>query len=303
MTVNYATGELVPVNPAELQQLNGSMREVAVSTYLEYAKTWLATAVETTGPEQIAMARAEIATAAEATKQLHLSKEIQLDAQEMVRRAEYALGKAIRKGQAEGTVRSKGNGGGTPNGAPRGDNTMCSPYDFASHSELHGQGDQGNGILGLASAAPDEFGAALDEAKEEGNVSRANVVRKIKRQAQATLSRQQRADLIEDLAAQGYSSRQMPKKVGVSEETIRQIARDFDIEIPADKIVGRSRRLDHTQILESTVYGLEDTVSAIRLIDYSEVDPAKANEWATSLTDSISELRRFLKQIKEMTHV
>ncbi|MGA4670049.1 hypothetical protein ACPCG0_09675 [Propionibacteriaceae bacterium Y1923] len=44
---------------------------------------------------------------AEATKQLGLSKEIRDDATEMVRRAEYALGKAIRKGQAEGTVTSR----------------------------------------------------------------------------------------------------------------------------------------------------------------------------------------------------
>lgn len=33
-----------------------------------------------------------------------LAQEIQLDAREMVRRAEYALGKAIRQGQAEGLI-------------------------------------------------------------------------------------------------------------------------------------------------------------------------------------------------------
>jgi hypothetical protein len=75
---------------------------------LPLARDWLATAVETTGPEQIAAAKAEIATAAEAIKQLGLSKEIRADAAEMVRHAEYALAKSIRKGQAEGTVAARG---------------------------------------------------------------------------------------------------------------------------------------------------------------------------------------------------
>jgi len=39
---------------------------------------------------------------------LNLSKEIQLDALEMVRRAERGVGLAIRKGQAEGTVAAPG---------------------------------------------------------------------------------------------------------------------------------------------------------------------------------------------------
>lgn len=79
---------------------------LAVSDYLDRARSWLATAVEMTGPAEIASARAEIATAAEAAKQLNLSKGIREDAVEMVRRAEYAVSRAIRKGQEDGTVRT-----------------------------------------------------------------------------------------------------------------------------------------------------------------------------------------------------
>lgn len=307
---------LVPL--PSVDALTPAMREVAVSTYLEHAKEWLASAVEMTGPEQIAAAKAEIATAAEATKQLHLSKEIQLDAQEMVRRAEYALGKAIRKGQAEGMIRTKGERGPQTadyerirNGrhevvqAPVSNATNFlkpGPTDFASHEELYGNK---SGAMHLVDGVTDDqFESALDVAKREGNPSRANVVRKIRGEVNpASLSRQQRADLIADLAQQGYSSQQMPKRVGVVVETVRLIARDFDIDIPADRIVGKRRRIDHTHIVESTVTGLENTVSALAFIDWTEVDPSQADEWANSLTDSINELRRFLKQIKEMTHV
>src|SRR5690606_26145710 len=147
--VDYTTGEIVPAAPAQPS-------EVAITGYLQQARDWLATAVEQTGPEQIAMAKAQIATAAEAAKQLGLSKEIREDAAEMVRRAEYALGKAIRKGQAEGTVVSRGTRGGQTAGCSL-SNRVPAPISFATNAELFGdqRGGGGNGILALADYADD----------------------------------------------------------------------------------------------------------------------------------------------------
>lgn len=149
--------------------------EVAISTYLERARDWLSRAVDETGPEQIAAAKAEIATAAEATKQLGLSKEIRLDAQEMVRRAEYALGKAIRRGQEDGVIATHGGGRRSTTGTP----TLTSPSEFATKQELSGAGHGQPGIYALADSVPDaeDFDVALDAAREEGNLSRANVAR------------------------------------------------------------------------------------------------------------------------------
>lgn len=288
---------LVPVDPSNA---------AAVSDYLSKARDWLATAVEMTGPEQIAAAKAEIATAAEATKQLGLSKEIQLDAQEMVRRAEYALGKAIRKGQEEGTVRVRGQRSGTFNRwngetVDNRNSTKASPTDFASDTELNGNATTGQaGIMHLAEAAPEQLDAALDEAKAEGNLSRANVVRKVRGQGGTVITRDQRADMICDLANQGYSSRQMPPKVGIAEGTIRLIARDYGIDIPADRVIGRTRRINSTDVVSKTVTALEGLVMGVELIAYDEIDPAEASQWAASLTESLRVLNRFAKQIKEI---
>ena len=107
MTV-IESGALVPVdNMAAVEALDPQAREVAVTQMLTEARAWLAHAVESTGPQVIANFKAQMATVAEATKQLNLSKEIQLDAQEMVRRAERGVGLAIRKGQAEGTIETE----------------------------------------------------------------------------------------------------------------------------------------------------------------------------------------------------
>lgn len=145
---------------------------LAVSDYLDKARQWLHTAVEMTGPAEIAMAKAEIATAAEATKQLGLSKDIQLDAQEMVRRAEFALGKAIRKGQAEGTVAK------AQDTLRQNRSDQPEERDTVSPDAFTTAGRERNDVYTMASTPTADFEAAIAEAKAEGNLSRANVVRK-----------------------------------------------------------------------------------------------------------------------------
>lgn len=280
---------------------------VAVTSYLEQAKNWLATAVENTGPEQIAKARAEIATVAEATKQLHLSKDIQLDAQEMVRRAEYAINRSIRVGQENGSImtgtEAKVHAGKVrQHGVGYADLTSVKPrpMDFV---ERHEWNNTQGGISDL-DIEPEQFEEVLAEAKAEGNLSRANVVRKVKSAGgPAVVTRDMRAEMIRNLAEQGYTSRQMPEKVGVTEESVRLIARDFNIEIPADKVVGKQRRMNHTQMVEQTVIALANEVDALKYIDFSEVDFSEADEWVASLSQSISKLRKFANRIKETTHV
>lgn len=293
--VNTETGEIVEPGTS-LAPINRTAASVV--TVLENAKAWLSTAVDMTGPEEIAAAKAHIRTAETYARELHLSKDIQLDAAEMVRRAEYALGRAIRKGQDEGTVAKRGDLGGVPPRATR----RTQPEHLVRARDMFGNANEWNDSLDMAdNADPEQFDAALEEAKSEGNLSRANVVRKVKNQVGPT-TRDQRADLIADLATQGYSSRQMPEKVGVSEETVRQIARDFGIEIPADKAIRKTRRHNSHRIASETVATLEGLAMGVRLINYDEIDPREAEQWAASLTDSLSELRRFHKQIKETTH-
>lgn len=167
-TVDYTTGEIVPAAPT-------APNAVAITGYLQQARDWLATAVETTGPEQIAAAKAEIATAAEATKQLGLSKEIQHDATEMVRRAEWALAKSVRLAQARGEVKREREGGGRPaTGTATGTSKPSASDLFGTNSKA-----QTTRMHALGDVEDHELEEALSEAREEGNLSRANVIRKI----------------------------------------------------------------------------------------------------------------------------
>jgi len=186
-TVDYATGELVAVDTSS---------EIAVTSYLQQARDWLATAVEQTGPEQIAMTKAEIATAAEATKQLGLSKEIQDDAKEMVRRAEYALRKAQLRGQEAGEIRSRETNLRTSGTSTSGD--LPKPRDFFS-SEVEYRDS-----LAMGALEDHEFEQVLSEAREEGNLSRQNVANKARSltgpKQQRTPRRRPLTDVIRDVA-------------------------------------------------------------------------------------------------------
>jgi hypothetical protein len=197
------SNELVPVdNMAVLEGLDQHDREVAITHMLTEARAWLAHAKEATEPHSIANFRAQMATVAEATKQLGLSKEIQLDAQEMVRRAERGVGVAVRKGQEDGVFTSVSSGGPKQSYVrdgrivqvhPRNDETAISP------ESVIGTGRTAHDIRRMTADVTDEqFESALDKAKSEGNVSRTNVVRKIEEEYRPVRRKAPRRALVDD---------------------------------------------------------------------------------------------------------
>lgn len=137
----------------------------------ERAKTWLAEALEHGDIEQIV----ELKSQAEAIRVYTMSKQLgedaRLSATEIVRRAERGIGLAIRKGQAEGRISKKGD--------QRSDQVrtanLMSPKSFVtSGQELH------EAYVMTDDVTDEQFDAVLADAKTEGNLSRANVVRRVR---------------------------------------------------------------------------------------------------------------------------
>jgi hypothetical protein len=298
------TAEIAHVSPASIEQADPAHAAEMVTAALIESRSWLAVAMQGTDPTPIAEIRAWAKTVEEATKQKNLGREIELEAAEMVRRADRGIGVAIRKGQDAGEIAKRGDIGGAPSPGQRGSlpGTRRSGTDhLVSPKSFFGNSDEAVDTYAITDGVTDEqFEAAVTEAKAEGNLSRANVVRKVKKQTGPT-TRDQRADLIADLAQQGFSSRQIAPKAGVSDVWVRQIARDEGIEIPADKVIGKTRRIDSNRIVESIVTDLEATKASIDLIDYDDLDQGQAGQWANSLDESFKVLNRFRKQIKELT--
>ena len=272
-TVDTRTGEIVPVaNLAEIESLSPQAREVAVTGMLTEARQWLAHAVESTAPQKIAEFKAFVATIAESTKQLNLSREIQLDAQEMVRRAERGVGLAIRKGQEAGEIRKVGDAP-TPATEPylrerNGRVEVVQPAAVDTSTSLPGPADVtgitrdvlARAVYAVTDGVTDErFDAALSEARNEGDLSRANVVRKVKGE---------------------------PRPKSERPEVLR-----------------KTRHIDPTRIIRETVGALDGLRLGLDLIEdhhYAELDPADVVAWSNSLDESLRSLNRLRRQLKEL---
>lgn len=83
------------------------------------------------------------------------------------------MGKAIRAGQERGEIRT------------RGEHSLVLPDRKNSTQDYYGGGSEQADIATMATADTETFDVALTEARAEGNVSRANVVRKVKASADA----------------------------------------------------------------------------------------------------------------------
>lgn len=306
--IDYATGEVIESAPANLVPFvpSSAIERTAqgVVDVLTQARDWLASAVEMTGPAEIAQAKAAIVSAATYAKELQLSKEIQADGTEMVRRAEYALGRAIRKGQAEGTVATRGGNGSNAHQSKTTptDILLPSPLDFANRGELYGGGPGGprEGALGIYAMAdnvtPEQFEEAIEAAKDEGNLSRANVVRKVRDiKDGGPETRDQRARKITELAQQGYSTRQIAPLVGITEESVTNIIRDYGIDVPADRVVKKTRRINPAEVIENVIGTIDAATFSLGHIAPGAVQ----GEQIDSLIQSINALRKAANKIKE----
>jgi len=285
--------DIVPAtNMAELDTLDPQSREVAMLGMLEQAHTWLAHAVETSAPARdIADFKAFIATAADAAKRLKVSKEIQVDAEVMVRRSERALGQSIRGGQERGEIATNGER------LNRG-----LPTEKTSADEFFSGGGETSDVYALTDdVTDDDFETAIEGAKDEGNVSRANVVRKIRAPGESTYSEQHAAkwERIAALAKSGSASSQIAREVGMSEAGVKSGAKDRGIDIRADRVLGRVHRLDSNRIIRESVSALENIVNGFALINYDDIDMGEADEWTGSLEKSRTALSQAIAQIKK----
>jgi hypothetical protein len=282
----------------------------------ERAKAWLLEALDHGGIEQIAEIKSQAEAVRVYTAQRQLGKDAQLAAAEIVRRAERGIGLAIRRGQQNGEIARRGDCGsrrapgvqGRNPGDRRGDH-LGSPGSFFRH------GDERADAYAMTDGVSDTvFEEALGEERAEGNLSPANVVRKIRqrdgdppasdrrvpdsadRSAEAAARRR---ELIGEFAGRGMSSRQIGQRLGIAAERVRQAAREHRIDIRADAVLGRTWRHDSNRIVRQTVHALEGLTMAVELADPVGLDPGEATEWPASMSRSIRLLSKFLRQVKE----
>jgi len=108
---------------------------------------------------------------------------------------------------------------------------------------------------------------------------------------------------VAELASTAHTSRQTAKKLGLTLESLRAGAKKRGIEFPADAVVGVTRRIDPTRVVDETVIALDHSAASLSAfdIDFTALDPTRCAHWVTSLEQSLKALTRFKNQLKEMT--
>lgn len=305
----------IPNYSAELERAADPAQFVVQAC--ERAKAWLAEALDHGDIDQIVELKSQAEAIRIYTMSKQLGKDAQLSAAEIVRRAERGLGIAIRRGQAAGDLRTSGQ-----------HSREAFRDEKSSPTNYFGGGQEQADTYAMTDGVSDgHFDAALASARTEGNLSRANVVRKVRAKRDAEEAKEaamtqaagnewipeaadrsveavgQRRILIRLYAEQGYSSHQISELIGTRDGHIREIARKSNIDIPADQAMGRGTRktIDSNRIVRETVHALEGLAMGVELANVDDLDQADIEHWASSLTQSIRALNRLVKQMKEKT--
>lgn len=298
--------ELVPVTPDDIAAMPLRERGELITRALVKSKEWLAVATKGTDPAPIVEFRQWAATVAEMTRQKGLASDIQLDALEMVRRAERAIAQAVRHGQDAGEILKTGETARRPGQPVNGVYTSPEPDRKPGPAEAAGVASRANltHIYPLCDGTTDdEFDDAITEARAEKNLSRNNVRRKLRAVTDLRTRRplSERSQQIQHLAEQGYSSRQISKAIGIRADWIRELARRDGIEIRADQVMARVRDVDPRHVINTTVNdlasSLEVTWSLLQPEDFDSLAPDDINEWVESLDRSIQQLRKLRKEL------
>lgn len=100
-----------------------------------------------------------------------------------------------------------------------------------------------------------------------------------------------------EMAGEGYTSRQIADAVGMSVEGCRDTLQKEGIAVPADRVVGKTKRHNAARIIEQIVADAENLTEAADLIDFADVDGAGLGDWIDSLVASKRKLEAFIKRL------
>jgi hypothetical protein len=253
----------------------------------------------------IARVRRQVVRLERLVRDAHLKRAALLDVAELARRAERALGLAIRYGQAHGTIRHQGQKPGVSDAAG-----LISPGNFAPKEVL------ARGAYIFAGVSDEAFEAAIAASRTANDLGRSDVIRRVtgkprvggrpvpsvRRTREATAIRRAR---IKEMAEAGHNSHQIGRDVGIDPQTVRRIAREeLGITIPADAFVKSSKLVNPNRVIDETVMGVDGHVTALSLLDglWDSVDRDKVDGWISSLNASLTSLQGLRRQLKELIH-
>ena len=108
-----------------------------------------------------------------------------------------------------------------------------------------------------------------------------------------------------DLAGHGNTSKEIASAVGASRDTVKNWAKRYEFEIPADAAVANTQRhINSGDVLANSVEIFAHTAEGLGLINFDQIEGTtdeQAAEWLCSLKETQTAIRTLIRQIKSLT--
>lgn len=101
-----------------------------------------------------------------------------------------------------------------------------------------------------------------------------------------------------ELAASGHTILQIVEATGMGETACRKLLRKEQIDVTAEAIVGKRRRIDSNRIVQQLVMDADSLMSDLDMVNFGELDKGKLAEWRKSLLSSRRRLGEFIAQLE-----
>lgn len=108
-----------------------------------------------------------------------------------------------------------------------------------------------------------------------------------------------RAKKMRELAESGHNSHQIAAMFGMTFPACRRMLVRHDIQVPADRVVKGTRKIDSNRIVEQTVMDAADLTADLGLVNYEQLDDTKRVEWVKSLKKSRRLLGEFIARLSK----
>lgn len=106
------------------------------------------------------------------------------------------------------------------------------------------------------------------------------------------------------MAARGFTTRQIAATLDITEPRIAEIAKAEGIVIHADRVMGKTKRIDPNRVIEQMAFQAASITADVDLIDFAAIDRARLPEWLSSLKSSRDQLGAFIRRLmKEQQNV
>lgn len=263
------------------------------------AKEWLTQAVDRGDIDQIVNMKSQAEAIRVYSAQKQLGKDAELAAAEIVRRAERGLGVTIRRAQdagemmRRGQVRTRANQWG-----PVGEDADSSISNLPSPKSIISTHEASDVYAVTDDVTDEQFEEAIESAKVDGNLARANVVREVaKVKAGETLPG--RVASARRMAAEGHTTDQIAEALGLGRPGARKFCERHGIDVHADKTVAGTRRTDSNRIVDGTVMTLVGIDSGLDRIDYGALDGDLFAGWLSVLKASRKSLTTLINSLEK----